>query len=76
MRASDADAVLASVEGYPANPNFEYQSEWIAASARLQGLQNPTTAAQTLKAGIQGSPLTHILGASDQRRPGRHERRL
>jgi len=67
LRPSDAGAVLASVAGYPANPNFEYQTEWIAASARLQGLQNPVAAAQSLKAGIQRIPLTHILGASNQR---------
>jgi len=67
LRASDADAVLASLEGYPANPNFEYRTEWIAASARLRGLQNPATAAQSLKDAIQRIPLTHILGTADQR---------
>ena len=67
LRASDADAVLASAEGYPANPNFEYHPEWIAASARLQGLRNPARATESLKAAIQRIPLTHILGASDQR---------
>ena len=67
LRASDADAVLASAEGYPANPNFEYRTEWIAASARLQGLRNPAQATESLKAAIQRTPLTHILGASDQR---------
>ena len=67
LRASDADGVLASAERYPANPNFEYQIEWNAASARLQGLQDPAKATESLKAGIQRIPLTHILGASDQR---------
>lgn len=66
LRASDADAVLASVEGYHPGPNFEYQTEWIAASARLQGLLNPTAATQSLKAGIQRIQLTHIIGVKDQ----------
>jgi hypothetical protein len=66
LRPSDADAVLASAEKYPAGADFN-QTEWTAASARLHGLQNPVAAAQSLKAGIERIPLTHILGVSDQR---------
>jgi hypothetical protein len=66
LRASDADTVMASAEGFRVFRDIEYRTEWLAASVRLRGLHDPDAAAQSLKAEIQRIPSTRTLGVSDQ----------
>ena len=63
LRPSDAAAVLASAEAEAyrgANLMF------VAAAARLRGLEDIESAATSLKNQIQAIPLTRILGGRDQ----------
>jgi hypothetical protein len=63
LRASDADAVAASAEAYRTLQN---NTMFVAAAARLRGLNDAVAAAASLKAEIQRIPVARTLGARDQ----------
>jgi hypothetical protein len=63
LRPSDADAVVASAEAYRRMDN---NTRFVAAAARLRGIENPDRAAESLKAEIKRIPGNRTLGPRDQ----------
>ena len=63
LRPSDAAAVLASAEAYR---QIDNNTRFVAAAARLRGLEDLQGAATSLKTQIQAIPLTRTLGPRDQ----------
>jgi hypothetical protein len=63
LRASDADAVVASAEAYR---KIQNNTKFVAAAARLRGLEDVERAADSLKTEIQRIPIARTLGARDQ----------
>ena len=63
LRASDADAVLASAQAYR---TIENNTRFVAAAARLRGLEDVERAADSLKIEIQRIPISLTLGLRDQ----------
>jgi len=63
LRASDADAVAASARSYRTIQN---NTMFVAAAARLRGLNDAVAAAESLKAEIQRIPVTRTLGPQDR----------
>jgi hypothetical protein len=63
LRASDADAVIASTEAYTGLQN---NTMFVAAAGRLRGVENVERAAHFLKTAIAAIPVRRTLGVSDQ----------
>lgn len=63
LRPSDAAAVLASAEAYR---RIDNNTRFVAAAARLRGLEDIESATTSLKIQIQAIPLGRILGPRDQ----------
>jgi hypothetical protein len=63
LRASDADAVIASAEAYKGLQN---NTMFVAAAGRLRGVENVERAADFLKEAIGAISVHRTLGASDQ----------
>jgi len=63
LRASDANAVAASGEAYR---TLQSNTMFVAAAARLRGLEDIAGATASLKAEIQRIPAERTLGAQDQ----------
>jgi hypothetical protein len=63
LRASDADAVVESARLYE---QFQNNTEFLAAAARLRGMEDPMRAAESLKLAIRGVPLERMFGPTDQ----------
>jgi hypothetical protein len=63
LRAGDADAVAASAQAYRSLQNNTW---FVAAAARLRGLNDIVGATESLKAEIQRIPVTRTLGPQDR----------
>jgi hypothetical protein len=63
LRPSDADAVVASAEAYRTVDN---NTRFVAAAARLSGMENRERAAESLKTEIKRIPGGRTLGPRDQ----------
>jgi hypothetical protein len=63
LRPSDADAVVASAEAYRRMDN---DTQFVAAAARLRGMDNVELAAESLKTEIKRIPGGRTLGPRDQ----------